>query len=320
MNNPANPVVCPHCGCREHTFSKRAKVRPYTCAACRMRFGSTANQAFNYLENTISFQFGEYGWGAPACEFYIDQDLVILSNIEEKTQCCVIPITRELYREFLQHLYDDIHLLDWKADYFNPEVCDGTDVEIRVRIAGKREVKIHCINEFPYAHDTLYSLMCAIIARATEAPISPADLPTMANRPEEPDEDTNLDNCFITLQAAHYHGLTVKGTRAQAQYDLCRAIAANYLGKSEAFEGEMTRVMDADLIPADIFIQAEDGILDEEFGDNPSPEELQRAEETGELIQNGVYGGIIICPSFGTAYECGRYNREHPNGPRQFCL
>lgn len=320
MNTPATPVVCPHCGCREHAFSKRAKVRPYTCAACRKRFGSTANQNYNHLENTISFQFGEYGWGAPACEFYIDQDLVILSNSEVETQFCVLPITGELYREFLQHLYNDIHLLDWKADYFNPDVCDGTGVEIRVRMAGKREVNIHCDNEFPYAYDTLYSLMCAIIARTTESPNSPAGLPTLANQPEEPDEDTNLDNCFTALQAAHHRGLTIKGTRAQAQYDLCRAIAANYLGRSEAFEDEMTRVMDADLIPPDIFIQAEDGVLLEEFGDNPTPEELQRAEETGRLIEDGVYEGLRCCPSFGTVYECSRYNREHPNDPPRFCL
>lgn len=26
------------------------------------------------------------------------------------------------------------------------------------------------------------------------------------------------------------------------------------------------------------------------------------------------------CPSFGTAYECERYNREHPNNPPRFCL
>ena len=111
----------------------------------------------------IYFEIGGF-WGGRDCKnFFVDSKRVFVQTYKlpsdgEYTAFCIRQ--HELSSsEFLEEI-KSLHLSEWKKEYVDDEILDGTQWALQINFTNGRKKKVYGSNAYPYNFDRLMNLLC----------------------------------------------------------------------------------------------------------------------------------------------------------------
>lgn len=124
------------------------------------------NEKFNEMVDTITnihFTYGGFFDGYECKNFFFDKSAVFVQSYNAPFNADFKSFTVQPHHlstsSFLSAI-KSLNLGEWKKEYFNPYVCDGTQWSLRINFANSTQKQIDGSNAFPYNFDQLMSLLC----------------------------------------------------------------------------------------------------------------------------------------------------------------
>lgn len=105
----------------------------------------------------IEFEIGSYFSGRERRTYRIDGDKLRLSFGHSLSAFCEeVEMLADVSKDEFLERFADLHIGEWRRNYVNPWVLDGTEWDLRIEYSnGHKPIKIEGINEYPYNFDAL---------------------------------------------------------------------------------------------------------------------------------------------------------------------
>lgn len=151
---------CPHCGGILKIWGTTLPT-PFICDGCgkliEPEHESGDEQSNNAdASRTTGVTFIEGGFeGSVIVRVDPEITLVCVPIFFGEPIAKVFRTPADLWQRLLHSLYDDCHVSEWKDDYFDPNVIDGTEWEFRLNIAGASDIVKSGSNDFPETYEQM---------------------------------------------------------------------------------------------------------------------------------------------------------------------
>ena len=147
------PIKCPYCGSKD--------TQPGKCNVCKREFGSLPllkNNRTGQMEDlrdiVTGIRFSEGGFFGGFTNITISRNGKGALVRAEQTLPMVevskgIQITPVRWRNLLDRLYTRMYLHEWKRSYHNPNILDGNQWELEIRLTHGRRRTYSGSNAYP---------------------------------------------------------------------------------------------------------------------------------------------------------------------------
>lgn len=153
-----------HSGCciaADEINGKSADIMPARiCNDCRKKFASAPilmtpgkNTAEDYRDIVTAIRFSVGGFLEGTAEVKIRRNrncaLVTVNRFPGEEETEEKQITRGEWQEIVNTLYGRFYLHEWKKEYVDSQVMDGTQWELDIYLSGRRVRQYYGINDYP---------------------------------------------------------------------------------------------------------------------------------------------------------------------------
>lgn len=132
----------------------------YHCFGCNLNFHNPPQIVSKRygLENlpevvtSLEFVIGGYFGGYQKIrigKFRNQYRVTVFPNSMEDGECCVRRISEEEWENLKLRLFNEIYLHEWHTHYCDPDVCDGKQWEVTLKLTNRRKRSYSGSNAFP---------------------------------------------------------------------------------------------------------------------------------------------------------------------------
>lgn len=116
------------------------------------KLGEGKGEDYRDIVTSICFSISDFSQGNMDVTVIRNADGAVVkavcfpSDLEEQENK---QITVKDWKKLVNALYSQIYLHEWKKRYVNPEILDGVQWELQIRLTGKRQRSYYGSNEYP---------------------------------------------------------------------------------------------------------------------------------------------------------------------------
>ncbi|MGO1454624.1 MAG: hypothetical protein ACTHVM_07940 [Alkalibacterium gilvum] len=157
-----NDLKCPYCGQEMIRVSKDALTTgKYVCETCGKRFGLKSNGAMNDCD-TFYFTMGGFHQGFKS--ILIEErdsyaDITLTPSLAVSDKAIHLRITLNEWQNIKDTLFQELFVLSWDEEYYDPYILDGTQWELKLTFDSRRDFEISGSNVFPKLFDDLLNYL-----------------------------------------------------------------------------------------------------------------------------------------------------------------
>ncbi|OJF94591.1 hypothetical protein [Alkalibacterium sp. 20] len=153
-------LKCPYCG--NQTVEESERQQPevsdkYKCGTCGKTFGLGANESIRQC-HTFCFTYGGFHGGFKT--ILIEErdgyaDIQITAPYSLGDDILKVRITVDEWQTIKTYLFRELFVLSWDEDYYDSNIMDGTQWELKLKFDNRKKFKVAGSNLFPALFDEL---------------------------------------------------------------------------------------------------------------------------------------------------------------------
>jgi len=154
-------LKCPYCG--KQTVEENKKQQPrvtdkYICGTCGKTFGLGSNET-NRQCHTFYLTYGGFHEGFKTIlieerDGYADMKLTPPISVSIDGELS-LRITLNEWQSIKDELFNELFVLSWDEEYYDPYIMDGTQWELKLKFDNRKKFKASGSNVFPALFDEL---------------------------------------------------------------------------------------------------------------------------------------------------------------------
>ncbi|WP_423188409.1 hypothetical protein ACO1PF_07290 [Alkalibacterium sp. f15] len=154
-------LKCPYCGnqtVEENELQQPEVTDKYACGTCDKTFGLRANESIRQC-HTFSFTYGGFHGGFKTIlieeqDGYADMKIIPPYGVIENREL-TLRISLDEWRAIKAYLFQELFVRSWDEDYYDSNIMDGTQWELKLKFDNRKKFKVAGSNLFPALFDEL---------------------------------------------------------------------------------------------------------------------------------------------------------------------